>query len=142
MSIIKSAALDEQTSRIADNLPNFSHFVRECLLRHAVNMNAASCDRTRWAQTLSRSQNQFQTDRCNPATQPSCFVCWPYGPPPLEAVKKFQNGESDLNYLDHEARKYNTHLIDLKGNSVQSKRKPKSDRKSTLLERFKQLFTQ
>ena len=141
MSIIKSAALDEQTSRIADNLPNFSHFVRECLLRHAVNMNAASCDRTRWV-SHPRSQTPFETNRCNPTVQPSCFVCWPYGPPPLEAVKKFNLGEADLNYLDHEARKYNTHLIDLKGNSVQSKRKPKSDRKSTFLERFKQLFAQ
>jgi hypothetical protein len=94
MSIIKSIALDERTAQIAQDLPNFSHFVRECLYRHA-----------------------------NPSTQPVCFVCWPNGNPPVEAIsrsvlKKSRHNELDprlLSYLDEEARKKNRYLVDIKG---------------------------
>jgi hypothetical protein len=56
--IIKSIALDEQTAKIADTLPNFSHFVRECLYRHAVS-NTLEC---------SRDKIWRGTDRCIQAT--------------------------------------------------------------------------
>ena len=114
MSIIKSIALDERTAQIAQDLPNFSHFVRECLYRHAINMNLEECTREKPWRGLPR---------CNPSTQPVCFVCWPNGNPPVEAIsrsvlKKSRHNELDprlLSYLDEEARKKNRYLVDIKG---------------------------
>ena len=34
MRKVTTISLDEKTAQIAKQMPNFSHFVRECLLRH------------------------------------------------------------------------------------------------------------
>ena len=137
MSIIKSVALDVKSAAIAETLPNFSHFVRECLYRHAINMNTEVCDREiPWR----------ELDRCNPFQQPLCFVCWPKGCPPKEAVAKVtrpgsQIHHSDIPYLDSEAEKNNQFLIDLKGFSVQPNVQQMEKPKIGLLGRFKRLWS-
>ena len=136
MSIIKSVALDEKSSKIAESLPNFSHFVRECLYRHAININTEVCDREiPWR----------GIDRCNPFTQPVCFVCWPKGAPPMEAIKKSTGENSIIDhtkipFLDEEAQKKNQFLIDLSGFSVQPNKKQLKKPKKSLLGRFKRLW--
>jgi hypothetical protein len=102
-SIIKSIALDEKSAEIARSLPNFSHFVRECLFRHAATLHA-ECDRPKdWA----------GTKRCNPSNQPTCWSCWPNGAPPLTAIKQFRQDGLSVNFLDQRARENNSRLIDL-----------------------------
>jgi len=136
MPIIKSVSLDERTAQIAKELPNFSHFVRECLYRHAITVNSEVCDRD--------SMGFRGIDRCNPMVQPVCFVCWPQGAPPLEAIKKAtEKGQilpAAIPDLDEAARKNNQYLVDLRGFPVQTLKNPGDDRKTPLLKRFKALF--
>ena len=117
--IIKSIALDDQTARIAESLPNFSHFVRECLYRHAVT-TTLEC---------SRDQTWLDTERCNPTVQPICFSCWPNGRPPNEAIKQFRADGLSINWLDMKARETNSYLIDLGRINRIVKESPKSPTK-------------
>ena len=103
--IIKTVALDEQSASIAKELPNFSHFVRECLYRHAIR-NDLECPRPKTFRG---------TDRCNPLMQPVCFSCWPNGSPGPDAVKQFSADGLSINFLDLKAKERNSHMIDLNG---------------------------
>ena len=103
--IIKSVSLDENTSKIADSLPNFSHFVRECLYRHAV-QSVTEC--------VEPKPDRFQ-GRCNPLTPKNCFVCWPEGKPSKEAVKQWSADKLSMSWLDMKAKEANAHLISLQG---------------------------
>lgn len=103
--IIKSVSLDENTSKIADSLPNFSHFVRECLYRHAV-QSVTEC--------VEPKPDRFR-GRCNPLTPKNCFVCWPEGKPSKEAVKQWSADKLSMSWLDMKAKEANAHLISLQG---------------------------
>jgi len=103
--IIKSVSLDSETSAIADSLPNFSHFVRECLYRHAV-QSVTEC--------VEPKPDRFQ-GRCNPLTPKNCFVCWPEGKPSKEAVKQWSADKLSMSWLDMKAKEANAHLISLQG---------------------------
>ena len=102
-SIVKSVALDEKSAEIAKSLPNFSHFVRECLFRHAA----------RYYDQCDREKNWEGIDRCNPLMQPSCWSCWPNGSPAPEDVRQFRQDMLSINFLDERARERNSRLIDL-----------------------------
>ena len=103
--IIKSVSLDHETSAIADSLPNFSHFVRECLYRHAV---------TSVTECVEPKPERFN-GRCNPLTPKNCFVCWPNGKPSKEAVKQWSADKLSFNWLDMKAKEANAHLMSLQG---------------------------
>ena len=108
--IIKSVSLDESSAKISDTLPNFSHFVRECLYRHAVKQ-ASECTQPK--------PERFQ-GRCNPLSKIPCFVCWPNGKPSKEAVKQWSQDKLAMSWLDMKAKEHNQHLIDLANmNTVQ-----------------------
>ena len=124
MSVIKSVSLDEKTAHIARNLPNFSHFVRECLLRHELGESRLECH---WGKP-----KQFM-GRCNPITvnRAHCFICWPFGRPPKSGVSDFAySGDITLEELDELTRQENRHILDMSGPSVQktenSKKSPPS----------------
>jgi len=113
--IVKSVSLDAETSAIAESLPNFSHFVRECLYRQAVT-DATECTQPK--------TDRFR-GRCNGLTSTNCFVCWPHGKPPKEAVKQWSQDHLSMSWLDQKARQHNQHLIDLRrintlSNSIES----------------------
>jgi len=68
----KTISLDEHTAKIADRLPNFSRFVRQCLLQHvreaAVDEHVAPSSARIWGETK---------DKCNPLHKKGpCPVCW------------------------------------------------------------------
>jgi len=78
----KTISLDEDTAKIADRLPNFSRFVRQCLLKHAreaTNLESwpksgqkirhVAPDEARiWGETK---------DKCNPLHKNGrCALCW------------------------------------------------------------------
>ena len=101
--IIKSVSLDETSSKIADTMPNFSHFVRECLYRHAVTQ-ASECTQPK--------PERFEP-RCNPLSKVPCFVCWPNGKPSKDHVRQWSQDNLTLDWLDMKAREHNKHLIEL-----------------------------
>ena len=109
--IIKSVSLDQESSAIADSLPNFSHFVRECLYRHAV-QSVTEC--------VEPKPERFQ-GRCNPLTPKNCFVCWPEGKPSKEAVKQWSADRLSMTWLDMKAKEANSHLISLQGASTRKR---------------------
>ncbi len=131
--IIKSISLDETSSRIADTMPNFSHFVRECLYRHAVKQ-ASECTQPK--------PERFK-GRCNPLSKIPCFVCWPNGKPSKEAVKQWSQDKLAMSWLDMKAKEHNKHLIELANmNTVQkSPRLPSESRgKRTILQKLVSSF--
>ena len=107
MRKVTTVSLDEKTAAIAKSMPNFSHFVRECLLRHhASSMNQDEC--------IYSKQDRFG-DRCVPRVKgrPTCFICWPHGRPSQDLVTKFLREGSDLAKLDRETKAENWQLLNI-----------------------------
>ena len=75
-SIVKSVSLSPQTAELASRIPNFSRFVRECLIRHFIDGGGE------WVQCKREDDD---AKLCLPMKQPRCMKCWPCGPPPQEA---------------------------------------------------------
>ena len=75
-SIIKSISLDPQTAELARQVPNFSRFVRECLLRHP---------RSSGGEWIQCKREDEEAKLCLPMVKPRCLKCWPAGRPPQEA---------------------------------------------------------
>jgi hypothetical protein len=68
----KTISLDDHTAQIADRLPNFSRFVRQCLLKHVreavVEDHIAPESARIWGET---------GDKCNPMhSKGVCVICW------------------------------------------------------------------
>ncbi len=118
MRKVTTISLDERTSHIAKQMPNFSHFVRECLLRHhASQLNQDSCGWTK--------QERFG-NRCVPIVKdrPTCFVCWPHGRPSQDLVTLYLREHNDLERLDRETKAENWQLLNIDQNfSVQEMEK-------------------
>jgi len=109
MRKVTTISLDEKTAVIAKSMPNFSHFVRECLLRHhAQSMNNEDCPFNR----VQRFGN-----RCVPRVhqRPHCFVCWPHGKPSETLVKNFL-AHRNLELLDQATKNENWQLLNLDQN--------------------------
>jgi hypothetical protein len=103
-SIIKTVSLDENSAKIAKELPNFSHFVRECLYRYASNISVGEC---------TREKLDDFAGLCNPFTQPVCFACWPDGSPPREKVRLYRQDNLSITWLQEQAKFANRDMIDL-----------------------------
>jgi len=82
-SIIKSISLDPQTAELASRIPNFSRFVRECLIRHHF---------TKEGVNLQCMREDDDSQLCNPysTVKGRCLSCWPAGPPPIEAWRAYR----------------------------------------------------
>lgn len=107
MRKITTVSLDEKTAEIAKQMPNFSHFVRECLLRHhASSLNRDECVYIR--------QERF-SNRCVPRVKgrPVCFVCWPHGRPSQDLVTDYLRNHQDIKKLDRETKAENWQLLNL-----------------------------
>ena len=74
----KTISLDEDTARIADRLPNFSRFVRQCLLKHAAGATSR-LEGTHGAHMAPESARIWgeTKDKCNPRHKKGrCPICW------------------------------------------------------------------
>lgn len=104
-SIIKSISLDPQTADLAQRIPNFSKFVRECLIRHHF---------TKEGVNLQCMREDDESPLCNPfsVVKGRCVSCWPAGPPPHDAWSTYcrkplytDSGslllEPNPDYMDH-----------------------------------------
>ena len=129
--IIKTVSLDEKSAQLAKQMPNFSHFVRECLFRYASNFQAQECARD--------SLEEFE-GKCNPFIAPTCFVCWPDGCPPKKSVRQFRQDSLSVSWLLEQAKYANRELPDLTNvnySKQESARLPSESRgKRTLLEKL------
>jgi len=82
-SIIKSISLDPKTAVIAKRVPNFSRFVRECLLRWDAIQHSPDCPVERLGATLVG-------DFCVPSPTRVCLKHWPDGPPRMDDWREFR----------------------------------------------------
>lgn len=110
MRKITTISLDEKTAHIAKQMPNFSHFVRECLLRH--HANSLNRDECGWSK-----QERFG-NRCVPRVKdrPTCFVCWPHGRPSQDLVTRFLREGQSLEQLDRETKAENWQMLNIDQN--------------------------
>jgi hypothetical protein len=139
MSVIKSVALDEKTAAIAKDMPNFSHFVRECLLRYHV--NAETFEGCINPYMEEGSPGWLDTGRCNPASKEyMCFSCWPNGRPPRHVIKEFTSRVISLDQLDTKTMNHNRHLFTMGGKSIQFEDSEPVTPKKTLWKRLKALL--
>jgi len=74
----KTISLDEDTAKIADRLPNFSRFVRQCLLKHASQATTASISHHQDHVAPESARIWGETkDKCNPRHKKGrCPICW------------------------------------------------------------------
>ena len=137
MRKITTISLDEKTAHIAKQMPNFSHFVRECLLRHhADSLNRDDCGWTK--------QERFG-NRCVPRVKdrPTCFVCWPNGRPSQDLVTMYLREGWSIDRLDRETKAENWQMLNVDQNfTVQEMDKsPSTPRvKPNLLAKLKAIF--
>jgi hypothetical protein len=137
MRKVTTISLDEKTAQIAKQMPNFSHFVRECLLRHhASSLNQEGCG---WSK-----QERF-ANRCVPIVKdrPVCFVCWPHGRPSQDLVTAYLRDHQDIKRLDRETKAENWQLLNVDQNfTVQEMDKSPSrpPMESNLFARLRAIF--
>ena len=125
MRKVTTISLDEKTAAIAKSMPNFSHFVRECLLRHHASlMNVDECPFNR----VQRFEN-----RCVPRV---------HNRPSETLVKNFL-AHKNIKLLDEATKTENWQLLNLDQNITvqESPRLPGTLRvKTNLWGRIKALF--
>lgn len=147
-SIIKTISLDPQTAQLAKNIPNFSRFVRECLIRHFLHEGGSygQCKR-----------EDDDAKLCLPMVAPRCMKCWPAGPPPHDAwvayVKKPQTHDpygkklgpyaqvKNPDYMDHvlvqeAAIEANPRLFDFEDMIIEGNAKPTRRQKKSRIRRL------
>ena len=75
MGVNKTISLDAQTAIIAERMPNFSQFVRNCLRRQA-RMDKKKAGLEHIAPQSARNWGDTG-DKCNPRHMKGrCFLCW------------------------------------------------------------------
>jgi len=149
-SIIKSISLDPQTAHLAAQVPNFSRFVRECLIRHHLDSGGkyGQCKR-----------EDDEAKLCLPMVKPRCMKCWPAGPPPHEAwvayvreprthdpygkeLSKYQiEAYANPDFMNHDlvqaaALEANPHLFDFEDMVIEGNAKPTARQKRSKIRRL------
>tara|TARA_R100001163_G_C5019272_1_gene162550 strand:+ start:307 stop:801 length:495 start_codon:yes stop_codon:yes gene_type:complete len=128
MRIIKTVSLDEKSAQLANQMPNFSHFVRECLFRYSSNFQAQECARD--------GLEEFD-GKCNPFVAPTCFVCWPDGCPPKKSIRQFRQDNLSVSWLLEQAKFANREMPDLTNVNHIKQELPKSPSKVGILASIK-----
>lgn len=75
----KTISLDDYTAEIADKMPNFSRFVRQCLLKHARSATSELPMQDKDDHVAPKSARVWGEDRnkCNPKHRKGvCPACW------------------------------------------------------------------
>ena len=82
--IVKSVSLDEQTAAIADNIGNFSKFVRSRLIQYDNTTKATAIQilEHNAPRTIRSPNPDLFVEVCFPFhLSGCCILCWPDGPP-------------------------------------------------------------
>ena len=96
---VSSVSLTQETYEIAKSMPNFSSFVRECLMRWRYE---AQADKSRHIHPAFIGTNPNNTESvfeiCYPHSKNGvCLLCWPHGVPNNDDWKEFRSSW-DFNY--------------------------------------------
>lgn len=83
-SIVRSISLDPPTAKIAQRIPNFSKFCRECLLRWDAIQRSPDCP-------VERMDHPLVGDHCIPAPTRICLKHWPEGTPRMDDWREFRS---------------------------------------------------
>jgi hypothetical protein len=151
-SIIKSISLDPKTATIAKRVPNFSKFVRQCLLQWDAIQRSPDCP-------VERLEHPLVGDHCIPAPTRICLKHWPKGTPRLEDWREFrhmiefdefhqdrdrllrawpflQDFECPEEWIQHRAGLVNDEAIDFSDLDVEGNAKPIKKTQKTFFRRF------
>jgi hypothetical protein len=89
---ITTVALDEETAELANQIPNFSEWVRSQIRQEAGKAGVG---------THSQDPKHRVRGKCNPMGKNPCRVCWPEGAPSKDDWLMFREGlidEIDTSY--------------------------------------------
>ena len=87
---VKTISLDDETWPIAQSMPNFSRFVRECLTRYyAASHGQLNCRRS------LREDDRLCVPMRTKAEGGRCVACWPAGKPDHEDWSEYVRGPRD-----------------------------------------------
>jgi len=111
--IIRTVSLDKRTDELAGQKPNFSAWVRKALEEDYQNVSL-----------IHVTKAIFEKDGiCNPTASPRCTICYPYGKPSMELIRKY-NSEKGIhgigidqareNLLKDTKKHYDGVVVDMK----------------------------
>ena len=111
--IIRTVSLDKKTDELAGQKPNFSAWVRNQLLEDSQNVSLIHVTKAIFE----------KNGLCNPSGMPRCIICFPYGKPPIELIRKYNNekgihgigiDEARENLLKDTKKHYDGVVVDMK----------------------------
>jgi len=153
-SIIKSISLDPKTATIAKRVPNFSRFVRECLMRWDALQRTPDCPVERLGHT-----GAIHGNHCTPSPTRICLKHWPNGTPRMEDWREFRSMiefdgfhqdrdrllqawdfladfNSPEEWLQHRAQITNVEQIDFEDMKIEGNAKPRARKKKSRIRRL------
>jgi len=155
-SIIKSISLDPKTAAIAKRVPNFSKFVRQCLLQWEAIKRSPECP-------VERLEHPLVGNHCVPAPTRICLKHWPLGTPLMADWREFRHMiefdsfhtdrdrllkawpflepfNAPEEWIQHRAELVNDPGIDFENMDIEGNAKPKSVSKRQHKSRMKRLM--
>ena len=153
-SRVTTISLDEQTEKIKNRIPNFSKFVRQCLLRWDAVSRSPNCP-------VKRINGSLVGNVCVPARTRICLKHWPNGPPLMDDWRRYRDMiefdgyhqsrtrllqawdfladyDSPFDWIQDRAKAVNDDQIDFDDMELEGNAKPENDRrrKKTPKKRF------
>jgi len=145
-SRVTTISLDEDTEKIKKRIPNFSKFVRECLLRWDAVQRDPVC------RTERAFPESIIGDHCIPAPNRVCLKHWPNGNANMQDWREFRQmidaeeqghdfktsltwpflSEFDFNpryWIQHRAEMVNMPMIEFDGIELEGNAKPENDKR-------------
>ena len=92
--IIKTVSLDKESDEIASGISNFSKWVR----------NKLKEEKQQLSETHTNVELYRNTGLCSPYNLPRCIICFPYGKPSQENIKKYNMGYIDKQELEEKTK--------------------------------------
>jgi len=132
-SIIRSISLDTKTAKIAKRVPNFSKFVRQCLLQWEAIRHSPDCP-------VERLGHGLVGDHCVPAPTRVCLKHWPVGTPRIDRLLRGWPHLADFNcpeeWIQHRAELVNDESIDFTTIEIEGNAKPGPRKKKSKIRRL------
>ena len=79
--IIRTVSLDKESDEIAGTKSNFSSWVRTQLKEESSKVNFKHVTKSIFE----------KRGICNPSASPRCGICYPYGKPMIEDIRRYNN---------------------------------------------------
>jgi len=133
--IIRTVSLDKHSDELAGKKSNFSAWVRKALEEDYQNVSL-----------IHVTKSIFEKNGiCNPTASPRCTICYPYGKPSMELIRKYNsekgvNGigiiEARENLLRDTKKHYDGVIVDIKSVIEEKVPLPPHKREKKYVRRF------